>query len=161
MRGKGTMENSIKGHYLKRMLCILVAVLVLTTTIFVSSDDGIEVMAKNDISGRSVVKYAKEFIGNPYVYGGNSLTGGTDCSGFVKLVYSKYGKTLPRSSYAYRSVGKSVSYGDAEVGDILVYSGHVALYAGNDKIVHAANPRKGICISPAKYDNILSVRRVV
>ncbi|MEG0291580.1 MAG: NlpC/P60 family protein [Anaerovoracaceae bacterium] len=111
--------------------------------------------------GKDLVDTAKRYVGNPYVYGGNSLTNGTDCSGFVKLIYKKYGKSLPRTSSALRGVGKSVSYSDAKPGDLICYSGHVAIYAGNDKIVHAANPEKDICIGPAKYTNILSVRRVV
>lgn len=134
--------------------------MLMVSTVFVTTGGGMEAQAAR-VKGTQVVSYAENFIGNPYVYGGNSLTSGTDCSGFVKLIYKKYGKTLPRSSYSYRSVGKSVSYSQARPGDIICYSGHVAIYAGNGRIVHAARPGKGICMGPATYTRILTVRRVI
>lgn len=117
-------------------------------------------------TGAAVVNYACQFVGNPYVYGGNSLTNGTDCSGFIKLVYANFGVSLPRSSGAYLSVGRSVPYSQAMPGDIICYSGHVALYMGGGQIVHASNskpyPQGGIKIgSNAAYKTILSVRRVL
>lgn len=117
-------------------------------------------------TGAAVVNYACQFVGNPYVYGGNSLTNGTDCSGFIKLVYANFGVSLPRSSGAYLSVGRSVPYSQAMPGDIICYSGHVALYMGGGQIVHASNsnpyPQGGIKISSnAAYKTILSVRRVL
>ena len=112
-------------------------------------------------AGQSVVNYAKQFVGNPYVYGGTSLTRGTDCSGFVQSVYRHFGYSLPRTSGAQRGVGTGVSYKDAIPGDIVCYSGHVAIYVGNGKVVHALNPSKGILVTSATYAPILTVRRVV
>jgi cell wall-associated NlpC family hydrolase len=107
------------------------------------------------------VNYALQFVGNPYKYGGSSLTSGADCSGFIMAVYKKFGVSLPHSSSALRSVGRGVSYSEAKPGDIICYSGHVALYMGGGKIVHASNPKDGIKISyNAQYKTILAVRRI-
>ncbi|MCQ4635583.1 NlpC/P60 family protein [Anaerovorax odorimutans] len=111
--------------------------------------------------GQAVVDYALQFVGNPYVYGGSSLTHGTDCSGFTMSVYAKFGISLPHSSSAQRSCGRGVSYSQAKPGDIICYSGHVALYMGGGKIVHASNPTDGIKISSATYRDILTVRRII
>lgn len=112
-------------------------------------------------TGASVANYALQFVGNPYVYGGSSLTNGTDCSGFVMSVYKNFGVSLPHSSGADRSVGASVgSLSDAQAGDIVCYSGHVGIYIGNGQIVHASNSRTGIIVSNASYRNILSIRRI-
>ena len=112
--------------------------------------------------GTDVAKYACQFVGNPYVYGGSSLTNGTDCSGFVMSVYSAFGVSLPHSSRADRNVGSAVEGGlaNAQPGDLVCYSGHVALYIGNGKIVHASSPKVGIVISTANYNNVLAVRRI-
>ncbi len=110
--------------------------------------------------GQDVVNYAKKFIGNPYVYGGTSLTRGTDCSGFVKGVYAHFGISLPRTSYAMRKVGYKVSYSEIQPGDIICYSGHVGIYAGNGKIVNAIDESKGIGLSNARYRSIITVRRL-
>ena len=113
-------------------------------------------------SGSSVVDYATQFVGNPYVWGGTSLTNGADCSGFIMSVYAHFGYDLPHSSSALRGVGRGVSYAEAQPGDIICYSGHVAIYIGGGAIVHASNERDGIKISSnAAYTTILAVRRVV
>ena len=113
------------------------------------------------VSGSDVVSYACQFIGNPYVWGGTSLTDGADCSGFVQSVYAHFGISLPRTSYEQRSAGYEVSYEDAQPGDLILYEGHVGLYIGNDQIVNAINPSKGIGIIPATCMSIKTVRRVV
>ena len=100
--------------------------------------------APSGSNGQAVVDYACQFVGNPYVYGGSSLTNGTDCSGFVMSVYAQFGISLPHSSSALRSVGYGVSVDDMQPGDIICYSGHVAIYCGGNTIVHASNPSTGI-----------------
>lgn len=116
----------------------------------------------SDSSGSSVVDYATQFVGNPYVWGGTSLTNGADCSGFVQSVYSNFGVSLPRTSYEQQNAGREVSYSEAQPGDLICYGGHVAIYMGDGKIVHASNSRDGIKVSDnAAYRTILSVRRLV
>ena len=113
-------------------------------------------------SGSSVVSYATQFVGNPYVWGGTSLTSGADCSGFVQSVYANFGLSLPRTSYEQQNAGYEVSYADAQPGDLICYGGHVAIYMGNGQIVHASNARDGIKVSDnAAYRTITSVRRLV
>lgn len=111
--------------------------------------------------GQQIADYACKFIGNPYVAGGTSLTNGADCSGFVMAVYQAFGYSLPRSSYAQSGVGKSVSYSEAQPGDIIYYGGHVGIYIGNGQIVHASTERTGIKITSATYRSIISIRRIV
>ena len=112
-------------------------------------------------SGRAVANFASRFVGNPYVYGGTSLTNGADCSGFVMSVYANFGVSLPHSSSALRSVGYGVSLADAQPGDIICYSGHVGIYVGNNTIVHASTAKTGIkYTSPANYRQVLAVRRI-
>lgn len=113
------------------------------------------------VSGSEVVKYASQYVGNPYVFGGTSLTEGCDCSYFVMACFEKFGIYLPRSSYSMRSKGNPVSYNCAKAGDIICYPGHVAIYMGDGKIVHAASPSKGICYGNATYRTITTIRRVL
>ena len=117
--------------------------------------------APSGSGGAAVANYACQFVGNPYVYGGTSLTNGADCSGFVMSVYAQFGISLPHSSSGMRSVGYKVSQSEMQPGDIICYSGHVAIYVGNDTIVHASTPSTGIkYTSPAAYKSIITVRRI-
>ena len=126
-----------------------------------SSEQPAAVASGGSGAGSSVANYALQFVGNPYVYGGTSLTNGTDCSGFVMGVYANYGISLPHSSGAQRSAGYDVGgLANAQPGDIVCYSGHVGIYIGNGNIVHASTAATGIKVSNASYRNVLSVRRI-
>ena len=120
----------------------------------------------NEIISNQVVNYALNFVGNPYVYGGNSLTEGTDCSGFTKLIYGLYGISLPRSAYEQAFSGTRVGLANIMPGD-LVFSGydgmvgHVAIYMGNNQLVHALNSNVGIVVTDLYIMPILDVRRVI
>ena len=110
--------------------------------------------------GRNVADYALQFVGNPYVYGGTSLTGGTDCSGYTQSVYRHFGVSIPRTSGEQSGFGREIPYEDMEPGDLVCYSGHVAMYIGGGRIVHASSRKEGIKVSndPA-YRTIVSTRR--
>jgi len=112
-------------------------------------------------NGKSIANYACQFIGNPYVSGGTSLTNGADCSGFIYALYKDYGYRVPRTSWQLREVGTGVSYSEAQPGDIVCYEGHVGMYIGGGMIVHASTQRTGIKVSNAQYRPILTVRRVM
>ena len=115
--------------------------------------------------GEEIALYAQQFVGNPYVYGGTSLTNGADCSGFVQSVYKHFGYYLNRTASTQMQNGRAIPYSSARPGDLIFYDGHVAMYIGNGQIVHASNsapyPRGGIKISSATYNTIIGVRRIV
>lgn len=120
----------------------------------------------NEIISNQVVNYALQFVGNPYVYGGNSLTNGTDCSGFTKLILDNYGIWLPRTAFDQSYSGTSVGLDNIMPGD-LVFSGydgvvgHVAIYIGDNQLVHALNSNVGIVVTDLYIMPILDVRRVI
>lgn len=118
--------------------------------------------AKNkETKGQAIVDYACQFIGNPYVWGGTSLTNGADCSGFVQSVFAHFGISLPRTSGEMRSSGTEVSYDEAIAGDIICYDGHVGIYMGDGQIVNAINSDRGIGVLSATYSGIITVRRLI
>ncbi len=114
-------------------------------------------------NGTKIVEKAMEYVGNPYVYGGNSLTGGIDCSGFTKAIMAMFGAEIPRTSYEQATVGQAVSsLKEARAGDLIIYPNHVAIYDGKGGIVHAANSQLGITTSSnASYNTILAIRRII
>lgn len=129
-------------------------------------DDDLSAGAGDELDGDSslgqqICDYACQFVGNPYVYGGTSLTEGTDCSGFTQSVFAHFGISIPRDSFSQRSCGVAVDYADAQPGDIICYAGHVALYLGDGQIVHASTESTGITYGYATYRTILAVRRVI
>ena len=111
--------------------------------------------------GEEVAKYALKFVGNPYVYGGTSLTKGADCSGFTQSVFKHFGYSIPRTSGEQRSAGTKVSWSNKKKGDLICYYGHVAIYVGNNTVVHASSAKTGIkTTSPANYRDVACVRRI-
>lgn len=126
-----------------------------------SDDGGANPDYRTNVSGQEVVDFAMQFVGNPYVWGGTSLTNGADCSGFVMSVFGHFGISLPHSSYSLRSCGQGVSYSNAQPGDLICYSGHVAIYIGGGRIVGAQSSAIGIATQNATYRTILAVRRVL
>lgn len=111
--------------------------------------------------GKKIAKFACQYVGNPYVLGGTSLTNGADCSGFTYRVYQEFGYSIPRTSYQQRSAGTGVTYENAQPGDLICYDGHVAMYIGSGMIVHASSAKTGIKVSRAQYRTILAVRRII
>lgn len=133
------------------------------------NESGLTSKTSSDSSDSSnltnMVNYAMQFLGNPYVWGGTSLTNGTDCSGFVMRIYQHFGYSLPRTSTAQAGATKTVSSGDVRPGDLFFYGSggvsHVAMYIGNGQIIHASNPRTGIKISSAYYRTPIKIGRVI
>lgn len=116
----------------------------------------------NKSLGQQIANYAVQFKGNPYVYGGTSLTNGADCSGFVMSVFRNFGISLPRTSGAQGVAGRRVaSISQAQPGDLIAYTGHIGIYIGNGKLIHASSPKTGIIISNVNYRPIKSIRRIV
>lgn len=138
-----------------------------TTTPSITTTDYTSIINASSGSdqGKKIANYACQFVGNPYVTGGTSLTSGADCSGFTYRVYADFGYSLPRTSSQQRGAGTGVSYEEAQPGDLICYDGHVALYIGGGLIVHASSsspyPVGGIKIGNAQYKTILAVRRIV
>lgn len=120
-------------------------------------------VSSSGVSGQAVIDFACQFVGNPYVWGGTSLTEGADCSGFTQSVYAHFGVSLPRTTSQMVHSGYEVSFEDARPGDMIFYGdgGHVGLYMGDGKIVNALNSKRGICIISATYTDIYAVRRVL
>ena len=138
------------------------AVLLSSGVTFVEEE---ETIPYNEIISNQVVNYALKFVGGPYVYGGNSLTNGTDCSGFTKLIFANYGITLPRSAPEQAYAGRSVGLENIMPGDLVVsgYDGqvcHAAIYIGDNKLVHALNSNVGIVVTSLYIMPIIDVRRV-
>ena len=126
------------------------------------TDSSYDPSFSSGVSGSDLVNYALQFVGNPYVWGGNSLTNGCDCSGFVNQVYKHFGFSMPRYSQAFKNVGQPVAFENIKAGDIVVYPGHVAIYIGNGCIVEAQSSRAGITSSrKVTCNTITAIRRVL
>lgn len=126
-----------------------------------SKSGGSSYSASGSGKGSQIANYALQFVGNPYVAGGTSLTDGADCSGFTQAVYRAFGYSIPRTSYSQSTIGTAVSYSEAQPGDIIYYGGHVGIYIGNGQIVHASTERTGIKVTSATYRSIVTIRRII
>ena len=125
-------------------------------------DDSYNPEYRTSIDPNELVNYALQFVGNPYVWGGNSLTNGIDCSGFVKQVYAHFGISTPRYSQSFKTSGQPVSYNNMKAGDVVVYPGHVAIYMGNGKIVEAQSSKTGITnYRSVRCHTITGIRRLL
>ena len=123
-------------------------------------------VTKPSVNGSDIVNYAMQFVGNPYVWGGTSLTKGADCSGFTMSVFANFGYTLPHSSVVQRTCGTGVSWANKQPGDLICYKAingvsHVVIYIGNNQVVHAGSAATGIHVSTANYRPVNCVRRIV
>lgn len=127
----------------------------------INSIDEINNIASSKTTGEKIAEYALQFEGNPYMYGGTSLTEGADASGFVSSVFNQFGFALPHSSSAIKNIGKIVDIQDVQPGDVVCYDGHVAIYVGDGKVIHASNPRNGIIVTKINYREPLFARRIV
>ena len=126
-----------------------------------TNGNAISQSANTSSRGQAILAYAQQFIGNPYVYGGNSLTDGVDCSGFVQQVMANFGITTQRTSWGQETDGQAVSYNDVQVGDLIIYDGHVGIYAGDNQMINAIDEAHGIGYSDVKSGQITSIRRLV
>ena len=159
------LEGYVSAEYVESMTTLPVAESIAT---LVAADGTSTTYSSANASQKAIdiINYAYQFLGNPYVYGGNSLTNGIDCSGFCQQIFGHFGYSLPRTSSAYPGAGTRISYTEEQPGDILVYrysdgSGHVAIYIGNGKIVHASTPATGICIGNAYFTTPYCAVRVI
>lgn len=127
-----------------------------------SSGGSSSIVPPQGTDGWAVVAYARQFLGNPYVYGGNSLTNGIDCSGFTQQIYAKFGVSLGRTDSSQAYAGVEVPLSQAQAGDLLVYYGHVGIYNGTGGIIHASSEKVGIVEWPScTYRQLRCVRRVL
>ena len=120
-----------------------------------------QVELEKDNKREDIVNFATQFVGNPYVYGGTSLTNGADCSGFVMSVYKNFGYSLPRTTWGMENSGVAVSADDIRLGDLVLYEGHVGIYMGDGNIVHARNSRCGITTNNMDYQTVKTIRRII
>lgn len=113
--------------------------------------------------GNAIVEKAKQYLGNPYVYGGTDLNNGTDCSGFTQGIYAQFGASIPRTTYTQVAAGQNVGtdLANAKVGDLLIFDGHAGIYMGNNQMIHASSPETGIIIGNARYASLVAIRRVI
>lgn len=136
---------------------------VITYEIYADTIESIETIneiAGGNSTGEEIAEYALQFEGNPYVYGGTSLTNGADASGFVSSVYNNFGFALPHSSAAVKNIGQEVDIHELQLGDVVCYENHVGIYVGDSKIIHASNPSLGIVVSDIDYREAQFARRI-
>lgn len=123
------------------------------------SSGGGSTVSGGSSTGRAIANFALQYVGRPYVSGGTSLTNGADCSGFTWAVFRNFGISIPRTSDSQGRAGREVNYSEAQPGDIIYYGGHVGIYLGGGRIVHASTPATGIKTENALYRSVKSVRR--
>lgn len=171
-RGEELEVSAVEGDWVKVLLDDD-EVFVSAEYVEVSAELGTAVTMSELLYGQGIsdvrvdiCQYAKEFIGNPYVWGGTSLTKGTDCSGFVMSVFKKYGVKLPRNSRAQANCGAAIKVSEAKPGDLIFYAkgktiNHVAIYIGNGQVIHASSPKTGIKISNVSYRSPFKAVRIL